>query len=159
MEGYLYVHSVAEAVRELWTAPKPDESELSAIRSSIEGRGWVPIEAAIKEGDILKVSATRLNTHYEAWFNMNIPKGDNGACEIRGNQRPYTGIFVKVSQLDDTGFSLALADHFSVLKSVYSNEFRLLFECHSSSGDGRSLLKWWICVKEFVDADNLPAED
>src|SRR5260221_5273352 len=52
MKGYLHVHWVAEAVKELWSAPKPGKIEASPITSSLGGRGWAPIESAIKEGSV-----------------------------------------------------------------------------------------------------------
>jgi hypothetical protein len=145
MKGYLYVEPVSEIERAIGQRQKQnyDKSEfLLDMNSSLEGLGWIPLAAAIKKGNVLKVSAERHGTHYEARFDMGIitPEGDNGTCEIRGGPLACVGTFVDV---------IATA----------SSQSKLSFVCHSSSGDGKSLLEWRIVVNEFVDADNPSAED
>jgi hypothetical protein len=145
MNGYLYVQPVSEIEREIGQRQRQNYGPsdlLLDMNSSLEGLGWIPLAAAIKEGNHLKVSAERHGTHYEARFDMGsiAPEGENGTCEIRGGPLACVGTFVNVS-------------------ATASSQFKLSFVCHSSSGDGKSILEWRILVNEFVDADNLPTVD
>src|SRR5258707_27664 len=101
MKGYLCVKPASEIEREFrqMLRQNHDESALLRIRSSLEGMGWIPLAAAIKHGNFLKVSAEKHDPRYEARFNLstNAPKGDHGTCEIRGGPLACVGIFVSVS--------------------------------------------------------------
>ena len=139
MKGYLFVRPVSEIARESKMFSY-SEAELLAIRPSLEGLGWIPLTSAIKQGSVFKVSAEKHGTHYEARFDTGISRGDNGLCQICGCSLACVGTFVNVW-------------------TRTSAQFKLLFVCHSSSGDGRSLLQWWIGVNEIVDAENLSGEE
>src|SRR5439155_3160290 len=107
-----YVQPVSEIERGFRQLQKQnyDNSEfLLDMNSSLEGLGWIPLAAVIKEGNLLKVSAERHGTHYEARFDMGIitPEGENGTCEIRGGPLACVGTFVNVSATASSQFKLS----------------------------------------------------
>ena len=143
MKGYLRVRPLAEIEREIARMKRGayDRTEfLIDTSASPEAMGWIPLTAAIKQGSVLKVSAVKNNTHFEACFDMATaaPRPGKGTCEIRGGPLACVGTFVEATGV------------------VGSLESKMSFVGHSSSGDGRGLLKWEIVVIDFVDADKLP---
>jgi len=140
MKGYLWVQPVMEIHREFKHAEGDD---LVPVRTSLEGLGWVPLDAAIKEGSYWKVSATGNGVRYEARvFVGNGPAlAGSGTYEIRHGPLAGHGAFVDVVRV-----------------KPYLG-FAVVFHCHSSSGEGKSQLKWCIGANEVVDANALPGED
>ncbi len=91
MKGYLRVRSVAGIEHEITQGMRRsyDRAEfLLDISASPEGRGWIRLTDAIKQGNVLKVSAVRHNSRFDAQFDMAAvtPGGNNGRCEIRGGE-------------------------------------------------------------------------
>src|SRR5258705_9539988 len=128
MKGYLRVKSVAGMEQEKAELMRRDYSKtelLIDLSASPEGMGWIPLSTAIKQGNVLKISAVRHNTSFEARFDMTTVGNSrsNGGCQIRGGAMSCVGTFVEVTRVP------------------CGPESRLCFVCHSSSGDGRSLLK------------------
>src|SRR5262245_50612918 len=103
MMGYLHVRPVAGIEQELRQKfGQGDISQQTDFPSSLEGQGWVPLTAAIKQGNFLKVSAEKYGTRYEACFNIvkRALQEGRGSCEIRGGPLACVGTFVDVRTLD-----------------------------------------------------------
>jgi len=137
MKGYLNVQTVEGNYKE-YHMPIKDE-DLSGIPSTYAGRGWIPISAVIKRGAFIRISAEQNNVLYEAEFAITGGQTNLGAYEIRGGQFAGKGKFLSVAPTPPI-------------------QARAGFDCQSSSGDGRGLLRWFIAINEYVDADKIAEE-
>lgn len=140
IKGYLNIEPQAEFQNggriEDFLDPVPD------VLSSFAGQGWFEITHSIPDGEFVKISAERNSIKIEAKFNIlkNVPRGDNGAYEIRNGLFAGNGIFRNISPKDRGDINFQAKDN---------GNFAHFFICHSVKSGSSSLLRWRVALREF----------
>jgi hypothetical protein len=135
MKGELYLQNMLLFDQDLKQRYYNREDMGSSKLASYELGNPVIITHAIKEGDVLKISAAADGIRYEARFNYKATLKENGWYEISGGSFKGTGRFVEVTPMK-------------------LGKFAASFICISEPQTGGHALRWSFGINEVVLADD-----